>query len=217
MRGMHTFVLWNNIHCSLLSLTPTRYWLLCRRWCSCLRGGGLIVQLWCMREFLQSNPSHVWKLKKKEDRQRGLGVQMWEVGFWLHWQLWGTRGLSEQEMTWPSLWEANPAWHQPPLLGASRVTLSAHRGQRSDSSPVGGRENQNMLWCFPFDRIKTFQRWLSFRRVKIQGWIESNSIEWSWFYCHCIAGNLIQSSHHAIIIFHTDTVIQKHKTVHADA
>lgn len=79
---------------------------------------------------------------------------MWEVGFWLHWQLWGTRRLSGQEMTWPSLWEASPAWHQPPLLGASRVTLSTHKGQRSDSSPAGGRENKNMLCCFPFDRIK---------------------------------------------------------------
>lgn len=44
---------------------------------SCLWTGG------SMREFLQSNPSHLWK-------KRGGGLQMWEVGFWLHWQLWGT-------------------------------------------------------------------------------------------------------------------------------
>lgn len=199
MRGVYTFVLWNNIHCSLLSLTPTRYWLQCRRWCSRLRGGGLIVQLWCMREFLQSNPSHVWKLKKKK-RQRGRGVQMWEVGFWLHWQLWGTRGLSEQEMTWPSLWEANPAWHQPPLLGASWVTLSAHRGQRSDSSPVGGRENQNMLWCFPFDRIKNFSKviFLPESRNTRLNWIQFNQIKLFLLSLHCGQSNTKLSSryHH---------------------
>lgn len=149
---MHTFVLWNNIHCSLLSITSSSYWLLCQRWCSRLRGRRTIVQFWCMGEFPQGNPSSL--KKKKKDRQSGWGVQMWEVGFWLHWQLWGTRSLSEQEMTWPSLWEANPAWHQPPPLGASRVTLSTHKGQRSDSGPAGGRENKNMLCCLPFDRIK---------------------------------------------------------------
>lgn len=36
-------------------------------------------------EFLQSNPSHLWKKHKGWG-----GLQMWEVGFWLHWQLWGT-------------------------------------------------------------------------------------------------------------------------------
>lgn len=37
-----------------------------------------------MREFLQSNSSSPKKARE------GRGVQMWEVGFWLHWQLWGT-------------------------------------------------------------------------------------------------------------------------------
>lgn len=149
MTGIYKFVWMYNIkQSSLLSLAPTSYWLLSWRWCLGLRRRKTIVSFDARGSSL-TVIHHVFCFFL---RLSGRGVQMWEVGFWLHWQLWGTRSLSEQEMTWPSLWEANPAWHQPPPLGTSQVTLSTHKGQTSDSSPAGRRKNKNMLCSFPSDR-----------------------------------------------------------------
>lgn len=49
-------------------------------------------------------------------------------------------GLSEQEMTWPPLWDTSPPRQQPPLLWASWVTTGAHRGQRSNIRAAGGEK-----------------------------------------------------------------------------
>lgn len=61
-------------------------------------------------------------------------------------------GLSEQEMTWPPLWETGPPRQQPPQLWASRVTTSTHRGQWSNSRSATG---EKICWSWQ-QRLRVF-------------------------------------------------------------
>lgn len=75
-----------------------------------------MVNLWfssSVREFLQINPSHLWKKHKRGKR----GVT--DVGGGLLTALTAVRdgGLSEQEMTWPPLWETGPPQQNPHCSG----------------------------------------------------------------------------------------------------
>lgn len=87
-----------------------------------------------VREFLQSNPSHLWEKHWGDS-------QMWEVGFWLHWQLWGTE--VSQSRKWLDLPcgrlahpDNNP--HSSVHPGSPQVPTEGHR-------PTAERQGQENL------------------------------------------------------------------------
>lgn len=87
-----------------------------------------------MREFLQNNPSHLWKKYKK-------GVADVGGGFLTALTAVREGGLSEQEMTWPPLCKTGPPRQQLPQLWASWVTTSTHRGLQINSRETGLRKS----------------------------------------------------------------------------
>lgn len=82
---------------------------------------------------------HIFEKKKAQEEEERGGGGVTDVGGGLLTALTAVRdgGLSEQEMTWPPLWETGPPRQQPPQLWASWVATSAHRGRRSNSSAAG--------------------------------------------------------------------------------
>lgn len=136
---------WNDR--SLLWLTSTRYWLPCSIWCFCLQAGGLMVQLWCMREFLLKQS--ITSLKKKK-RQRERVEEGYRCG---RWASDCTDSCEGREAFQSRKWLDLPGGRQtqpdisPHCFEHPGSLRAPTEGQWSDGRPAGGREESKHGWC----------------------------------------------------------------------
>lgn len=128
-----------------------------------------MVQLFILQQH-EGVPSEQSIISLKKALEGGEGT---DVGGGLLTALTAVRdgGLSEQEMTWPPLWETGPPQLQPPQLWASWVTTSAHRGRWCNSRAAAtirsagpGIRNMNFFYLFFFKKEQT-------KSFKLKMWV----------------------------------------------
>lgn len=103
----------------------------------------------------------------------GGAVHMWEVGFWLHRQLWGTKVCQGRK------WLDLPIGRQqPPLLWTSWVTTSAYEGQRSRLLLIQAARQQECR-CINTEKNNN----VGSPRRSIRRFFTSNELIWFYWFC----------------------------------